>query len=94
MAHCSYWFLWWPVGGGWVFALVCALSDSKVQKDSMEDDEGEQVGWFYFYLSGKKALFGKYSTRCCMFRINAKYVATTIEAPIPSKNPFRRCEYM
>lgn len=90
MAHCSYWFLWWFVGGGWVFALVCASSDSKVQKDCMEDDEEEQIGWFYLYSSGKQTLMGKYSTRCCMFRIKAKYVAT----PPSSKHPFRKCEYM
>lgn len=79
MAHCSYWFLWWPVGGGSVFALVCALSDSKVQKDCMEDDEEEQIGQFYLYSSGKQTLLGEYSIRCY------KYVATTIEAPLPQQ---------
>lgn len=63
-----------------MFALGCVLSGSKVQKDCMEDDEEEQIGRFYLYSSGKQTLLGKYSTRCCMFRINAKYVATTNEA--------------
>lgn len=52
----AYWFLWWPVREGWVFALVCALSGSKVEKDCMEDDEEEQIGRFYLYSSGKQII--------------------------------------